>query len=95
MATNKHVSKIPKFRSEAEEARYWDTHETTDLLDELKPAKLTFSHPKPRVSVSIQIGKAEAALLRQIATRKGLEYNSMIRLWVAERLLDELPVSKR
>ena len=95
MAMNKHVSKIPKFRTEAEEAHFWDTHDTTDYLEELKPAKLTFARPKPKVSVSIQIGKAEAALLRHIAARKGLEYGSMIRLWLAERLLDELPVSKR
>ena len=36
MAASKHVSKIPKFRNEAEEARFWDTHDTTDYLDEPK-----------------------------------------------------------
>ena len=95
MATSKKTSKIPKFRSEAEEAHFWDTHETTDYVDEFKPAKLTFTRPKPKVSVSIRIGKAEAALLRQIATRKGLGYHSMIQLWLAERLLDELPAVKK
>ena len=95
MATSKPVSKIPKFRTEAEEAHFWDTHDTTDFLGELKPAKLTFAHPQPKVSVSIQIGKTEAVLLRQIAARKGLGYHSMIRLWLAERLLDELPAIKK
>ena len=95
MAMSKHVSKIPKFRSEAEEAQYWDTHDTTEFLDELKPAKLILSRPKPKVSVSIRIGKTEAALLRQIAARKGLASGSLIHLWVTERLLDELPAAKK
>ena len=71
MSVRKRHSKIPKFRSEAQEAEYWDTHDTTELLDELKPAQLTFTHPKPKVSVSIRMGKTEAALLRQVAVRKG------------------------
>ena len=96
MSVRKRHSKIPKFRSEAQEAEYWDTHDTTELLDdELKPAQLTFTHPKPKVSVSIRIGKAEAVLLRQVAGRKGLEYRALIQLWVAERLLDELPALKK
>jgi len=28
--------RIPKFRSEKEEAKFWDTHDSTDFLSELK-----------------------------------------------------------
>ena len=83
-------SKIPKFRSEAEEARFWDTHDTTEFLDEFKPVKVTFPPPKPKVLVSIRLAKSDVALLRRIAARKRLGYGSLIRMWLTERLLQEL-----
>ena len=88
-------SRIPRFRSEAEEARFWDTHDSTAFLDELKPAKLTFARPKPKVLVSVRIAKPEVVLLRRLATQKGLGYGSLIRMWLTERLLDELHAVKR
>ena len=88
-------SRIPRFRSEAEEAGFWDTHDSTDFLDELRPAKVIFPRPKPKMLVSIRIAKPEVALLRRIATRKGLGYGSLIRMWLTERLLTELHPAKK
>ena len=93
MATRR-KSSIPTFRSEAEEARFWDTHDTTEFLNEFKPAKLTFAKPKPKVLVSIRLAKPDVALLRRVAARKGLGYGSLIRMWLTERLLDETHASK-
>ena len=95
MSTPRKRSRIPRFRSEAEEARFWDTHDSTDFLDELRPTKVTFPHPRPKVLVSIRIAKPEVALLRRIATRKGLGYGSLIRMWLTERLLTELHPAKK
>ena len=90
MAKTGRRSTIPHFRTEAEEARFWDTHDSTAFLDEFKPAKLTFTRPRPKVLVSVRIAKSEVELLRRIAARKGLGYGSLIRMWLTERLLDEL-----
>ena len=95
MARFSRRSSIPHFRSEAEEARFWDTHDSTDFLGAFKPAKLTFSRRKPKVLVSVRIAKSEVALLRRIATRKGLGYGSLIRMWLTERLFDELRAAKK
>lgn len=89
MAKSGRRSRIPRFRSEAAEARFWDTHDSTDFLDELTPVKVAFPRPQPKVLVSIRLAKPDAALLRRIAARKGLGYGSLIRLWLTERLLEE------
>ena len=86
----KRMSKIPRFSSEAAEARFWDTHDSTEFLAELHPARLTFAKPKPKVLVSVRIAKPEVQLLRRIAARKGIGSGSLIRLWLKERLLEEL-----
>jgi len=95
MAQSRRRSRIPHFRSEAEEARFWDTHDSTEFLDEFKPAKVTFPRPKPKVLVSVRIAKSEVALLRHMAARKGLGYGSLIRMWLTERLFDELRAAKK
>ena len=95
MAKTTRRSRIPRFRNEVEEARFWDTHDSTAFLDEFKPAKVTFPRPKPKVLVSVRIAKPEVALLRRIAARKGLGYGSLIRMWLRERLLDELSVTHK
>lgn len=94
MARNKRMSKIPRFRSEAGEARFWDTHDSTDFLGEFKPVKVAFPKPSPKVLVSIRLPKGEVAVLRQLAARKGLGYGSLIRLWLTERLLEEIPAAR-
>ena len=86
----KRRSRIPRFRTEADEARFWDTHDSTDFLDELTPAKVTFAPPKPKILVSIRLAKPQVRLLQRIAARKGLGYGSLIRMWLTERLLEEL-----
>ena len=38
---------IPKFRSEAEERRFWQTHESSDYIDRTKAARVRFPDLKP------------------------------------------------
>ena len=89
------VSKIPRFRNEIEERRFWDTHDSTAFLDELRPVKVTFTRPKPKVLVSVRMGKPELGLLRHLAARRGLACGSLIRMWLTERLRDEVATAKK
>ena len=89
------MSKIPRFHTEAEAARFWDTHDSTLFLSEFKPVKITFPKPSPKVLVSLRLPKGEVVILRQLAARKGLGYGSLIRMWVTERLIEELPATAR
>jgi predicted DNA binding CopG/RHH family protein len=91
----KAISKMPKFRNEAEEARFWDTHDSTEFLEGFKPARLTFARRQPKVLVSVRLGKSEVALMRQLAQRRGLGFGSLTRMWLTEKLLEEAPTSKR
>ena len=95
MAKAARRSRIPRFQSEAAEARFWDTHDSIGFLDEFKPATATFPRPKPKVLVSVRIAKSDVGLLRRLAAHKGLGYGSLIRMWLTERLLDELRTTKK
>lgn len=95
MARTKRSSRIPRFRSEAAEARFWDTHESTDFLSEFRPVKVRFPRPKPKVLVSVRLAKSDVELLRRIAAHKGLASGSLIRMWLTEHLLEEATAARK
>ena len=82
-------TKIPKFRSFEEEARFWDTHDTTEFLEQFQPAKLKFPKPRKKL-VSMRLPESEILGLKQVAARKGIGYLTLIRIWVTERFFEEV-----
>ena len=81
-------SRIPKFKSEKEEAEFWDTHDSTQFLDELKPAQLDFSQCSKKL-VSMRLPDEQIKVLKKIAAKRGIGYLTMIRMWVTERMARE------
>ena len=61
-------SKIPKFKSLAEERQFWQTHDTTEFWDELTPVKLTFAKPRKK-SVSVRPSGFEVRILQEVLAR--------------------------
>jgi len=82
---------IPHFRSDEEAAEFWDTHSVTDYLDELEPApdvRFTLQNLK---QISLRLSPGQIMTLKVIAARKGIGYQTMLRMWITERLQQERP----
>jgi predicted DNA binding CopG/RHH family protein len=78
--------KIPQFKSDKEEARFWSKHSLSDYWDDLEEAKgIQFVRPQKQV-VTIRIERDLVQRLKAIAQKKGTTYSSLIRMWVIERL---------
>lgn len=63
----KKKSKIPKFKNEEEEAKFWDTHSVTDFLDEFKPVKphtITFAKPLKHLFV-VRLDRQQLHILKE------------------------------
>ena len=80
--------RIPKFRSLEEERKFWDTHSVTDFLDELKPITVSFAKPRKKL-LSLRLETDQINSLKEAASRRGLGYLTLIRLWINERLSQE------
>lgn len=88
-------TKIPEFKSYQEEAEFWDTHDLSELEDELELVKEeVFVRPKKQV-VSIRLDRRMVEALKALAVRKGLGYSTLVRMWVMERLRKELSRKER
>lgn len=79
------MKKIPKFKSEEEERRFWQTHEIVPYEPGLKKVKMTFPKPRKRL-ISLRLDEEQLVRLKEVASKKGIGYQTMIRIWIQERL---------
>ncbi|MEO0018394.1 MAG: hypothetical protein RLZZ522_1677 [Verrucomicrobiota bacterium] len=79
-------SDLPEFADEAEEARFWETHEMDGRL-----MATSVHEPDSRESTTITLRFDPRMLsrIKRIARSRFLNYQSMIKQWLAERLEDE------
>lgn len=86
----KKLKKIPKFRSESEERKFWINNDTADYFDWAKAKKLSFPNLKPSVrSISLRLPEAMLNDLKVIANKKDIPYQSLIKIFISEKIKDE------
>lgn len=78
-------SRIPKFASVEEEAKFWDTHDFTEFWDESQPVNLRIAKNLSE-GITIRLDPATTSQLRAEAAKKGIGPTTLVRMWVIERL---------
>jgi hypothetical protein len=84
---NSKLSRIPDFKSVEEETEFWDTHDITDFLDELRPVRVRFS-PNLSTGMTVRLDPADREALGRIAAEQGVGPSTLVRMWIKERLRD-------
>lgn len=83
----KKKTKIPKFKTYEEEARFWDTHNVTDFDNETENVDIVFELSEPRSeTLMVRLQKDFKDKLEQAARRKGLNVSTLARMWLMEKL---------
>ncbi len=94
--------KVPKFKSEEEESRFWDTHSPLDYPDEFADVEEPFEfapallkkvagrQKERKHSLTLRMGQSQIDLAKVIAQYKGLGYQTLMRVWVIEGIRKEL-----
>lgn len=84
------MSRLPRFSTDQEEADFWDTHDSTEFLEDTEPVDVTFVDARPaKKQISLRMDPEAIDKLKAIARRKGIGYQTLIRIWVMERLAQE------
>ncbi len=78
--------KLPSTDSIEELARFWDTHDLTDLEEDLEEVGEPVFVRTKGTSLSIDLQPAEAQHLTKIARSRGVKETSVVRQWIIERL---------
>jgi predicted DNA binding CopG/RHH family protein len=77
--------KIPVFKSYEEEATFWDTHDTSELIRKGRPARMTFARPLKHL-ISIRMDRTLLHGLETLAAKRHMPYQTLIRTLLAEKL---------
>lgn len=83
----KRLKPIPKFRSEAEERRFWETHDTTDYVDWSKAQRAQFPNLKlSTTSISLRLPQGLLDRIKIAANKRDVPYQSLIKVWLTEKV---------
>ena len=86
-------STVPAFRSEAAERRFWETHDTSPFVDWSKARVGVFPDLKPSTeTISLRLPAALLAELKALANRRDVPYQSLLKVFLAERVAREMSV---
>jgi len=80
----------PKFKSEDAEREFWATHDSTDYIDWRKGKRTTLSELKPSSqTISLRLPKPMLDRLKLLANKRDVPYQSLLKIFLAERLKAE------
>lgn len=78
---------VPRFRNEAAERRYWETHDSAEHIDWSKAERVRFPNLKPTttaISLRLPIGLLDR--IKVAANKRDMPYQSLIKAWLSEKV---------
>lgn len=87
----KKLKEIPAFQSEEEEREFWAREDSTEYLDWDEAEEVIFSKLKPSTrTISLRLPELMLNELRIIANKRDIPYQSLIKMFLKERIDAEL-----
>jgi predicted DNA binding CopG/RHH family protein len=78
---------IPTFESEAEERRFWESHDSTDHVDWSRAERVRLPNLRPSTtSISLRLPVSLLERIKLAAHKRDVPYQSLIKTWLAEKL---------
>ena len=82
---SKNKKKIPKFKSEAEERKFWEANNSEDYVDWKKAEQVTMPNLKPSTkTISLRLPEGLLESIKIEANKRDVPYQSLIKAWLAE-----------
>ena len=88
--------RIPKFKSEDEERDFWAKEDSTEYIDWGKAKKVVLPNLKPSLkTISLRLPELMLAELKLLANKRDIPYQSLLKMFLAERIEQELRSHRR
>jgi predicted DNA binding CopG/RHH family protein len=85
--------KKKRFKTEDEEREFWSKNDSTDFIDWANAKRMVLSNLKPSVkTISLRLPESMLDGLKLIANKRDIPYQSLIKVFLAERIEQELKV---
>jgi predicted DNA binding CopG/RHH family protein len=78
---------VPKFKTEADERRFWETHDSSDYLDWGAAEHVRLPNLKPTTTaISLRLPLPLLERIKIAANKRDMPYQSLIKAWLAEKV---------
>ncbi len=92
----KELKKIPKFKTEDEEREFWSKHDSTEFIDWDEAEHMDFPDLKPSAkSISIRLPESLLNDLKMLANKKDVPYQSLMKMYLAAKVREEIAQYKK
>ncbi len=83
----KKTKKIPSLASEAAERKFWEKNDSTAYVDWNQARRMRLTELKPSTTaISIRLPSDLLEQIKTSANRRDVPYQSLIKLWLAEKM---------
>lgn len=90
----KKLKKIPKFKTEDQEAEFWNTHDSTEYFDWSKARNVIFPNLKPTsTSISLRMPNYVLARVKQRANSLNIPYQTLMKQYIAKEVLEKREIT--
>jgi predicted DNA binding CopG/RHH family protein len=80
-------SRVPQFKSEAQERKFWEAHDSAGLIDWSKAKRVRLPNLKPSTqSISLRLPVHTYERIKAAANARDVPYQSLIKVWLDEKL---------
>jgi predicted DNA binding CopG/RHH family protein len=77
----------PRFRTEAEERDFWESHDSSDYVDWSRAERARIPSLKPSTrAISLRLPVDLLERIRTAANKRDVPYQSLIKVWLAEKV---------
>ena len=79
------VKTPPKFKTEAEERKFWETHDSSDFVDWNEAQSVLMPNLKPSTkTISLRLPEGLLDSIKIEANKRDMPYQSLIKSWLAD-----------
>jgi predicted DNA binding CopG/RHH family protein len=85
----KKLKPMPRFRTEAEERAWRESHDSVGYVDWSKAQLVTFPNLRPSTkSISLRLPTSLLEAIRVEANKRDVPYQSLMKVWLAEKVTE-------
>jgi predicted DNA binding CopG/RHH family protein len=86
---------VPEFGGEEEEREFWARADSADYVDWRRARRVVFPNLKPtQRTISLRLPAMMLAELKLLANKRDVPYQSLMKIFLAERIQKELRAGK-
>src|SRR5438094_8179328 len=87
---------LPRFGTEAEERAFWESHDSATYVDWSKAKRVRLPKLKPSTAtISLRLPESMLEELKVLANQRDVPYQSLLKVFLAERLAAERSRKRR